>query len=488
VGRTTGHARAQLESTFGGPERTRVIVLLACVLAMSSADSATVGASAIELRHALGISNTDIGLLVAVNSLVAAVASLPFGVLADRVRRTRTLGLSIILWGVAMIWSATVSSFGRLLLARLFLGIVTAAAGPVVASMVGDYFPSEDRGRIYSYILTGELLGAGLGFAVTGDIAALSWRAAFIILALPTFVLARFIFRLPEPARGGANPLPRQHQMDGEEAGPAARSEPTRPTDATDAELGETDAQRVARERGIRPIEDHVLRVDARRMSFLDATRYVLQIKTNVILIIASACGYFYLAGVSTFGVEYVRQQYGVEQVVANLLMLVIGGGAVVGVLLGGSLSDGLLRRHYLNARILVSAIAALLTAALFIPAIITRSVVAALPYLTFAAFALAAQNPPIDAARLDIVPPLLWGRAEGIRTFLRTLAQALAPLAFGGLSDLLGGGRSGLQWSFIVMLLPLAANGIILLTAMGTYPQDVATAAAAARPDPSTA
>jgi MFS family permease len=174
--------------------------------------------------------------------------------------------------------------------------------------------------------------------------------------------------------------------------------------------------------------------------------------------------------------------------VVANLLMLVIGGGAVVGVLLGGSLSDGLLRRHYLNARILVSGIAALLTAALFVPAIITRSVVAALPYLTFAAFALAAQNPPIDAARLDIVPPLLWGRAEGIRTFLRTLAQALAPLAFGGLSDLLGGGRSGLQWTFIVMLLPLAANGIILLTAMGTYPQDVATAAAAARPDPSTA
>jgi predicted MFS family arabinose efflux permease len=480
VGRATGHARVRLESTFGGPERTRVIVLLACVLALSSADSATVGASAVELRHALGISNTDIGLLVAVNSLVAAVASLPFGVLADRVRRTRVLGLSIILWGVSMIWSATVSSFGRLLLARLFLGVVTAAAGPVVASMVGDYFPSEDRGRVYSYILTGELLGAGIGFAVTGDIAALSWRAAFVILALPTFLLAWYIFRLPEPARGGANPLPRID--DGEER--SAATDPTIPMVQPDEDLGETDAQRVARQRGVRPDDSRVLRVDARGMSFLDATRYVLSIRTNVILIVASACGYFYLAGVSTFGVEYVRQQYGVEQVVANLLMLVIGFGAVIGVLLGGSLSDGLLRRHYLNARIMVSAVAALLTAALFVPAVISRSAVAALPYLTFAAFALAAQNPPIDAARLDIVPPLLWGRAEGIRTFLRTLAQALAPLAFGGLSDLLGGGRSGLEWAFLVMLLPLAANGLILLKALGTYPADVATAAAAARPD----
>ena len=40
-----------------------------------------------------------------------------------------------------------------------------------------------------------------------------------------------------------------------------------------------------------------------------------------------------------------------------------------------------------------------------------------------FAAMMLSAQNPPIDAARLDIMPPLLWGRAEGVRTALRTMA-----------------------------------------------------------------
>ena len=88
-----GRAGARkLTQELGGRERTRVIVLLAAVLALSSADASTVGASATELRHALHITNTDIGLLVAVTSLVAAVASLPFGVLADRVRRTRVLG------------------------------------------------------------------------------------------------------------------------------------------------------------------------------------------------------------------------------------------------------------------------------------------------------------------------------------------------------------------------------------------------------------
>ena len=68
-----------------------------------------------------------------------------------------------------------------------------------------------------------------------------------------------------------------------------------------------------------------------------------------------------------------------------------------------------------------------------------------AVPYLVAAAFFLGAQNPPLDAARLDIMPPLLWGRAEAVRTMLRSLAMALAPLLFGAVSDhVFGGGRVG--------------------------------------------
>ena len=207
AGRMAHVTGRHLERTLGGQERTRVILVLAAILALSSADAATVGAAASPLRSALHISNTDIGLLVTVSSLVAAVATLPFGVMADRVRRTRILGLAVATWGVAMVWSAAVSSFGGLLLARVLLGVVTAAAGPLVASLVGDYFDGSERGRIYSYILTGELVGGGIGFTVTGDIAALSWRAAFILLALPAFFLAWYVLKLPEPARGGVAPL-----------------------------------------------------------------------------------------------------------------------------------------------------------------------------------------------------------------------------------------------------------------------------------------
>src|SRR5258705_4306841 len=214
---------------------------------------------------------------------------------------------------------------------------------------------------------------------------------------------------MPEPERGGF----------AEEAGPA---EPT-------------DAQRLAREHGIEPDPELILRDDPRRLGLLAATRHILRVRTNIVLIAASACGYYFLAGIQTFGVEFVTQQYRIDQALANLLLLVIGGGAIIGVLAGGTVGDALLRRGFLNGRILVSAIAATACVAFFLPAILTRSATAALPYLVFAALALAPQNPPLDAARLDVMVPLLWGRAEGVRTLLRTLAMALAPLLFGALS-----------------------------------------------------
>jgi MFS family permease len=555
-GARTGGRRLELH--LGGRERTKVIAMLAAVLALSSADTATVGASATQLRAALHIDNTDIGLLVAVNAAVAAVFSLPFGFLADRFRRTTILAISVFLWGVAMFWSATAGSFDRLLLARLALGVVTAAAGPAVASLIGDYFPSNERGRIYGYVLTGELVGAGFGFAVTGDIASLSWRLAFVILALPTFVLARFLLRLPEPTRGGLAPLlpqgtttarasyaaPTQSQTPtptparvdetlifpaqpgpgtGDSGGsltpytdPSGRLDPRFPapgyTDprrtprfsgddwanpsagggtgasgepnpeqpvAGDDQTGPTDAQRLAAEQGIRPDLDQATRLAA-STGIWPTVRHLLAIRTNTVLIVASALGYFYLAGIQTFAIEFTKQQYGINQAVANLLLLVVGVGAVVGVLVSGPFSDRMLRGGRLNARIGTTAVMASLTVVFFIPALITHSGTTAVPYLTFAAVTLAAQNPPIDAARLDIVPARLWGRAEGLRTALRTGAQSLAPLAFGGLSDLFGGQRAGLQLAFLLMLIPLAGNAFVLFRAMRTYPADVATAAVA--------
>jgi predicted MFS family arabinose efflux permease len=242
----------------------------------------------------------------------------------------------------------------------------------------------------------------------------------------------------------------------------------------------ETDAQRLVRESDVEIEASQVLDEDPRRMNIVDATRYVLSNRTNVVLILASACGYYFLAGVQTFGIEFTTRQYGIDHVVATVVLLVVGAGAVAGVLAGGAIGDWLLRHGHINGRITVSAACAIATTVLFVPPIFTHSLVTAVPYLIAAALFLSAQNPPLDAARLDIVVPLMWGRAEAVRTCARTLGVALAPLLFGFVSDyVFGGGRTGLQWTFAVMLAPLAASAVLLYRGLATYPKDVAVAAA---------
>ncbi|MCO5972994.1 MFS transporter [Actinoallomurus soli] len=476
-----GWARRRLLELVGGPARFQVIAILAGVMALDAADKGTIGAVAPELKQSLGITNTQLGALTSVSSGVGALAAVPVGALTDRVNRSRLLAVSIVLWGAAMVVGALAGSFLWLLLSRLALGAVTATSGPPVASLIGDYFPPGERGRIYGFVLSGELLGAGLGLLVGGNLAPLlTWRAAFAFLAVLglglVYVIAR---RLPEPARGGQSRLrPGDVRLD-ERAGGAQGS------GEEDAERGpdQDDVARSAvREHGVRPDPALVLRRDPAGMSLWAAARYVLRIRTNVVLIVASALGYFFFAALRTFGVDFVMRRYGLGHAAVSGLAILIGAGALAGVLTGGRVADRLTRRGLLGARVVVPAVAYLLAAGLFLPGLLTTAVVVALPAFLLAAASLTAANPPLDAARLDVIHFRLWGRAEAVRTVLRMGAEAAAPVTFGLLADVFGaraGNRAqGLMYAFLVMLVPLVANAVILLRALPAYPRDVATAA----------
>ena len=70
----------------------------------------------------------------------------------------------------------------------------------------------------------------------------------------------------------------------------------------------------------------------------------------------------------------------------------------------------------------------------------------------------------------------------------LRTLAQAASPLLFGWMSErVFGGGRHGLEYTFLVFLVVLIVAAVLSLSAMRSYPRDVATAAESYRRQPLT-
>jgi hypothetical protein len=243
--------------------------------------------------------------------------------------------------------------------------------------------------------------------------------------------------------------------------------------------------------------EDLVLHEDPARRPVWWAVRYVLRVRTNVVIIVASALGYFYFAGLRSFAVIFATGHYGNSKPTATFLILVIGGGTLVGVFVGGRSADRLLHRGHLRARVILPAASLLALPFVLAPAIATRSVAVALPLLIAGAFLLGAPNPALDAARLDITPPGLWGRAEAVRTVLRSGGEAAAPLLFGYVSQYVFGGpgavsgdggsgapagnAAGLEYTFLLFLGVLLIAGLLALAGLRTYPRDVATAAASA-------
>ena len=483
--------RGEVVRRVGGTARARVIFIFGLVLALNGADLATVGAIAQPLQKSLKISVTEIGLLSSASLLVGAIVTIPVGLLVDRWRRIPILAVSIVLWSIASLLSAFAGSYSTLLLTRLILGAVVATAGPAIASLTGDYFPAQERARIYAYILGGEVLGNALGFIVCGSVAqAISWRAAFVLLAIPGFFLARELYRtVPEPLRGGQSHLERG-TADLVQAAAEARANAQAERLGEDREqtpgVDSDDLARIAAQKlGAQPDPALVLVDDPRTLTLVDSIQYVLSIPTNVLMIISSAFGYFFFSGLSTFALLFVRGHYHVGFAKSELVLGLLVLGALVGTLVSGWLSDAIVRRGYLNARVWLPAACYLGAAVLLLPGFISDHLTPAVWFDVAGAALLSAANPPLDAARLDIMPAGLWGRAESVRTTLRSLAQALAPVLFGGLAGLIAGiappkqalpgtkvpavspGEArGLEITFIVMLVVLVAGGISLLRA----------------------
>jgi MFS family permease len=491
--------RGGVVQAVGGPARARVIFLFGAVLALSSADASTVGAVSPQLERALHIGNAKIGLLSSVSILVGAVFVLPVGLFVDRFKRVPLLAGCIVLWSVASIASAFAPDYSTLLITRLALGAVTAAAGPAIASLTGDYFAASERGRVYAYILAGEAAGTAVGFVISGTLAnAISWRVAFVVLGIPGFFLARALWRtVPEPLRGGQSRLhPGTENLDDAFSVAAAARADHEDREPAAGEEGEL-ARAAASQRGIEPDPRLVLHEDPSRMGLIRATRYILSVRTNFVLIVSQALGYFYLAGLNTFALLYVRGHYKVSQLTAELALLALVVGGVIGTIAGGRITDTMLRRGLLEARIWVPAICYMAASVLLIPGIVGSSLTPALWFDVAGATLLLAANPPLDAARLDVMPAGLWGRAQSTRSFLSSIAQALAPITFGGLSSLIAGivpaqapvgthpgplsssASTGLEITFLILLVTLFAAGVFLAAARHSYPRDVATAGA---------
>jgi hypothetical protein len=200
-------------------------------------------------------------------------------------------------------------------------------------------------------------------------------RLGFLLLAVPALAIAWLVHRLPEPARGGADRLQPGQQHIGVPPTDGADSQPDSHPGTETARIRD-----LIRETNIAPREHLVLDENPGDKSLLWAVGYVLRIPTNLVLIVASALGYYFFAGIRTFGVEFMTGWFHLSHSGALWVTAGLGGGALIGVLFGGRLADSLLAHRILSARVLVATIAYLVAAVLLLPALRTHLLPVAAP------------------------------------------------------------------------------------------------------------
>jgi MFS transporter, ACS family, tartrate transporter len=187
----------------------RIMPLLAAGLLLDYIDRSNIGLAALQMKQALGLSNTALGVAGGFVSIGYALAAVPSTLALQRFGARRWMSLIMIVWGLCSAGTALVSNRQELAVARTLLGIAEAGFSPGLLLYVTYWLPSEYRGRVLSYILMmaslvaiiSGPLASGL-LSLDGFLGLAGWKWLFIAEGLPTVVLAFVMFRfLPDGPR-----------------------------------------------------------------------------------------------------------------------------------------------------------------------------------------------------------------------------------------------------------------------------------------------
>lgn len=358
--------------------------------------------------------NSKAGLLTTA-FLVSYMLTAPlFGWLADRYSRWLIIGLSVALWSLGCGASGLAASFAMLLGTRVFLGIGEAGYGPAAPTIISDFFPVEERGRVLAWFFMAIPVGSALGYAFGGLMNAhFGWRWAFFAVVPPGLVLAGLCGLMPEPRRHAG----------------AVRTKPR--------------------------LADY---------------QQLFKIPSLVMNILAQTAMTFAIGGLSVWAPTYIHEERGVPLARADIVfggILVVAG--LISTLLGGWLGDRL-RGRFPGSYFLVSGCGMLLgfpctIAMLFIPFPL------AWVAIFFAMFFLFLNIGPSNTALANVTPPAMRATAFALNILvIHLFGDALSPWLIGWIKD-----HGTWNWSFFAVSLVMLLAGLLWLWGARDLERDTA-------------
>ena len=384
----------------------RALLAVTLINLFNYLDRYVVSALAGSLKEALTLSDGQLGSLMSGFIVVYMATSPVFGVLGDRYSRPRLIAVGVAVWSVATAVAGFSRSFVQLFVARSLVGVGEAAFGTISPGLLADFFPKEQRGRVFALFFMAIPVGSALGFIVGGLVdQAAGWRAAFFIAGVPGLLLALWCMYLYDPPRGAQD-----------------------------------DATAVSGQPFLRAY-----------LSFCTNRSYVLAV-------LGYAAYTFALGGLAYWMPSFLERVRGVPRAQATVqfgAVVVVTG--LVGTLVGGWVGDRLYRRVG-QAYLWLCGVATLAAVPLAWLVFNVEGEVAYLASLTAAQLLLFASTGPINSAIVNAIAPGDRAKAVGLSIFvMHALGDVPSPLVIGLLAD-----ASSLAKAMEIVLVAIALAGLV--------------------------
>ena len=189
--------------------RTFALLLLTLVYGFNFIDRQIMGILAPFIQKDLGLTNTELGLLIGLAFAVFyTFVAIPIAWLADRFNRVNILSIALATWSAFTALTGLANNFVQVALARMGVGIGEAGGSPPSHSIISDMYPKEERASALGVYSMGIPLGIMAAYFVTASLMDVSedqvnWRQIFIFLGLTGIALAVIVkLVLKEPVRG----------------------------------------------------------------------------------------------------------------------------------------------------------------------------------------------------------------------------------------------------------------------------------------------
>ena len=405
----------------GGWKAHWILIVCSLLYMMNYVDRTVLTVVVQPMKVELGLSDSDVGLLLTVFTLSIALFSFPVAYLIDRWSRKKAISLMAVIWSAFTFVTGLAKNFVGVLIPRMLVGVGEAGFSAGGTAMITAAYKPQKHGAVLGIFNVAISVGAALGTVIGGILSVkMGWRYPFYIFAIPGVILAicaLFLVDYKTVPSGTGGDRPKFFS----------------------SVLG-------------------LLKIPTLRWFFLG---YGLMMITSQAML--------------AWTPALIMREFNVKEDVAGSIAGSAVVMAIIGALLGGWLTDFWQKRNS-KSRMLLPGWTALVSGLLLVAAVLLlgtswplAAAMAGLVYLIYYV-----GMPALSAVSQEVVHPAYKGLSWGLTVFfMYMLGGAWSPWLTGGISDSLGGGAHGLEIAIIIACAGGVAGGLCFFMGSRSFSAD---------------